>query len=51
MKAIDEQIQALQQQLNVAIEAEGQKKVEEQKKAEEQKKVERTKKAEEQKRK
>ncbi|MED2440920.1 DUF4047 domain-containing protein [Bacillus thuringiensis] len=34
LKAIDEQIQALQQQLNVAIEAEGQKKVEEQKKAE-----------------
>ena len=31
LKAIDEQIQALQQQLNVAIEAEGQKKVEEQK--------------------
>ncbi|MES9735149.1 DUF4047 domain-containing protein [Bacillus sp. AP50] len=57
LKAIDEQIQALQQQLNVAIEAEGQKKaeeqeqkkVEEQKKAEEQKKLEEQKKAEEQK--
>ncbi|OTW93050.1 ErpL protein [Bacillus thuringiensis serovar cameroun] len=49
LKAIDEQIQALQQQLNVALEAEGQKKVEEQKKAEEQKKVEEQKKLEEQK--
>ncbi|MEH7535348.1 DUF4047 domain-containing protein [Bacillus toyonensis] len=49
LKAIDEKIQALQQQLNVALEAEEQKKVEEQKKAEEQKKVEEQKKAEEQK--